>query len=104
MNINVTSNAPSLKKEEYFLVIKNINEQLETLAEYFGDIESVEIKLYDTMVDNKKNDKAVFFSINLENELYIKYQIADKWNDVINDIFRSLIDTIEIKNLDLLLN
>ena len=103
MNLNITFNAPSLKRDGAILIMKDIHENLEILAEYFGDIECVEIKLYDTLEDNKHNNKAAFISVKYENEIYIKYRISDSWDKVIKDVFSSLIAAMEIRNLDLLL-
>jgi hypothetical protein len=103
MNLNVTFNAPSIKRHDSFLMMKHINANLETLAKHFDDIECVEIKVYDTLEDNKYNNKAAFISVKYENEIYIKYQISGSWDKLVKDLFSSLIATIEIRDLDLLL-
>jgi hypothetical protein len=101
MTISVIFNAPSLKRNEYFLIMENINENLKVLSEQLGDVERAEIKLYDTMEDGTQNDKAASINIKLENESLMEYRVAGTWDKAIADVFHSLTDSGVVKNLDL---
>jgi hypothetical protein len=101
MNLHIIFNAPSLTRNEYFSIMKSINENLKALTEQFGDMENAEIKLYDTMEDNTHNDKAALISIKFENENFIEYRVAGKWDELIIDVFQSLTGESIIKNPDL---
>ncbi len=101
MNISINFKTPFLKRNEYFSIMKNINENLKSLSDQMGKIESAQIKLFDTMEDNVHNNKAVLISIKFEKESLIEYRVAAGWNEVIEDIFHSLITKEIIKNLDL---
>jgi hypothetical protein len=100
MTISVIFNAPSLKSNEYFLIMENINENLKVLSEQLGNVERAEIKLYDTMEDGTKNDKAASINIKLENESLMEYRIAGSWDKAIADIFHNLTDSGIVRNLD----
>jgi hypothetical protein len=91
MTISIVFNAPSLKKSEYFLIMENINQNLKVSTEQLGDIESAEIKLYDTVEDEIQNDKAASLNIKMKRESFMEYRVACSWDKVIADIFHSLI-------------
>ena len=100
MTISVIFNTPSLKRNEYFLILENINENLKVLSEQLGNVESAEIKLYDTMEDETQNDKAASINIKLENESLMEYRIAGSWEKAISDVFHSLAPIGIIRNLE----
>jgi hypothetical protein len=101
MNININFQAPSLKRNEYFSIFKDINEHLKELEGQFGNIKSVEIKLYDTMADNTNNDKALMANIKFENESFTEYRISNRWDKVISDVFYNLKLKNVIRNIKL---
>jgi hypothetical protein len=90
MNVSVLFNTPFLKRNEYFSIMKNINEKMEELERQFGNIEIAEIKLYDTIEDNTHNNKALLISIKLENESLVEYRVSGSWDNVITDAFNGL--------------
>jgi hypothetical protein len=99
MNISIIFNAPSLEKNEHFIIMQNITDHLKELSEQLGNIESVEMKLYDTMEDHNHNNKAVLMSVKFRKETYTEYQVADRWDKVIIDAFHSLMAKGILRNL-----
>ena len=101
MNISINFSAPSLGSKEYFSIIKIINEYLNQLSGQIGNIKSAEIKLDDTMEDSAHNNKAVLVNIKLEKRSFIEYRVANEWNEMITDVFSSLIGMSAIGNANL---
>jgi hypothetical protein len=75
--------------------MKDINEHLKELEQQFGNIESVEIKLYDTMEDISNNNKALVANIKFKKESFIEYRVSNRWDKAISDVFYNL----KLKNL-----
>jgi hypothetical protein len=98
MNTNIIFKTPSLKRGEYFSIIKDINTNLEELTEHLGDLESAEIKLYDTIEDNRYNNKAALINIKFEKDNFMQYHIANKWDKLIIDVFQRLIITVGLRS------